>query len=150
MRGLTTHAARSTECERDRAEVLGTISARAPRRSAEVWCGDCGGSRPQGWEAAVLPRGPPQRSIHKQTHRTQDKRLTHSTAPHPVQHTYTMHCATARCVSFIHSFTHSFIHSLTHSLIHSFIRSLIHSCEPRRLRVRLCDVRVTQSHAVRT
>ena len=53
-------------------------------------------------EAAVLPRGPPQRPIHKQTHRTQEKRLTHSTAPHPVQHTYTMHCATARCVSFIH------------------------------------------------
>ena len=51
----------------------------------------------------MLPRGPPQRPLHKQTHRTQEKRLTHSTAPHPVQHTYTMHCATARCVSFIHS-----------------------------------------------
>ena len=50
-------------------------------------------------EAAVLPRGPPQRPIHKQTHRTQEKHLTNSTAPHPVQHTYTMHCATARCVS---------------------------------------------------
>ena len=63
------------------------------------WCGDCGGSTPWGWEAAVLPRGPPQRPIHKQSHRTQERRLTHSTAPHPVQHTYTMHCATARCVS---------------------------------------------------
>ena len=47
----------------------------------------------------MLPRGPPQRPIHKQTHRTQEKRLTHSTSPHLVQHTYTMHCATARCVS---------------------------------------------------
>ena len=35
----TTSAARSNECEMGRAEVLGTISARAPRRSAKsmVW-----------------------------------------------------------------------------------------------------------------
>ena len=30
---------------------------------------------------------------------TQEETLAPRTAPHPVQHTYTMHCATARCVS---------------------------------------------------
>ena len=47
---------------------------------------------------------------------------------------------TARlCTTRDHSFIHSFIHSQT---------SL--DCEPRRLGVRLRDVRVTQSYAVRT
>ena len=43
----TTSAARSKECEMGRAEVLGTISARAPWRSAKsVWCGDSLGAAP--------------------------------------------------------------------------------------------------------
>ena len=51
--------------------------------------------------------------------------MTHSTAPHAVQHTYTMHCATARCVSF----THSFI--------------IIHSAASLNARARTSEARVT-------
>ena len=74
---------------------------------------------------------PLQRSIHKHTHWTQEKRLTHSTAPHPVQHTYTMHSATARCVSFIRSFVRSFGRSFVRSFVHSFIRSFSVKCAQR-------------------
>ena len=44
--------------------------------------------------------------------------LTHAKHHIAVLHTYTMLCATARCVPFVHSSIHSFIHSY----IHTFMR----------------------------
>ena len=63
----TPQPTRSKECEKCRAEVLGTFSARAHRECEEQYgvC-DCRRSRPKDWEASVFrQRDASQRPVHK-------------------------------------------------------------------------------------
>ena len=96
-KGVTRPDGAPKECERGRAEVLGTFSARA-RRECKEQCGecDCGRHALQGWEASVFrQRDAPQRPVHK---KGRDTRLLLYTAPapHPVCSAHTYTCATAR------------------------------------------------------
>ena len=83
----TTSAARSKECEMGRAEVLGTISARAPRRSAESMVWRLRGCCPFGLGGFVtsLCSNLPQRPIHRKKETPQETVAHALTAPHPVQ-----------------------------------------------------------------
>ena len=105
-RRLIRQPTRSTECEKGRAEVLGTFSART-HRECKVQCGvcDCGRHALRaGRQLASAYRDVSQRPTHKKGHDTRQLLYT-APAPYPVVR------------SFVHSFIHSFIHSFTHSSV---------------------------------
>ena len=67
------------------------------------WCGDCGGSTP--WALGLGGSSGPSAAPQPQTcHKQDTRRGTHAQHHIPVQHSNTVLCASARCVSFVHSF----------------------------------------------